>query len=380
MRRRRKGEIGKTALIALVLLCLSLVLLRALRARAPEPTPEAAPAPTQETARTPPGGDDALCLRVWTRGELLSVSAADYLPGVLAGEMPASFSDAALRAQAVAARTYILWKTGHGCAAHPEADVCDEPSCCKAWCGEEELREKWGGDYEANMARMRAAVADTDGWYLSWAGEPIQAVFHAASPGRTEDSANIWQPLPYLVSVESPETAEEVPNYVTEVEVSAETLRETISRARPAADLSGSPEGWIGGVSMSDTGRVAYITLGGAAFTGQEIRQLFGLRSACFTLERTEAGFLFRVTGFGHGVGMSQYGAEVMARGGSTWQEILAHYYPGTTLESLNNDCRSALESAEHFCCAKDDQISFEGGPCPLELPRCSVVSLRLCF
>ncbi len=331
----RRREILRAALIALVLLCVSLLLLRFMREResAPpaEPSAETAAETDGETAaETRAGRDERLLLRVWTKGELLSVSAADYLPGVLAGEMPADFQTEALRAQAVAARTYILWKTAHGCQTHPEADVCDEPSCCKAWRSEDELREKWGADFEANLEKVRAAVADTDGWYLTWEGEPIQAVFHAASPGRTEDSGNIWTALPYLVSVESPETAAEVPDYLTETALSAEAFRDALLRLRPEADFSGDPGSWIGETQWSETGRVASVSIGGARFTGQELRQLFGLRSACFSLERTETGFLFRVTGFGHGVGMSQYGAEVMARGGSTWREILAHYYPGT--------------------------------------------------
>lgn len=336
MRRPGRAARLRTALIALSLLCAALILLRLLHARTPAPPEEmpaeTAPQPTESAAL----GDAGLTLRVWTAGELLTVSAADYLPGVLAGEMPADFHMEALRAQAVAARTYILWKTAHGCATHPEADVCDEPSCCKAWCSEAALREKWGTDYEMNMERLRAAVSDTDGMYLCWEGEPIQAVFHASSPGRTEDSGSIWQPLPYLVSVESPETAADVPNYLTETAVRAETLRETLLRENPAADFSGDPADWIGETTRNASGRVAAVTIGGVAFSGPALRQLFGLRSACFSIERTEDGFLFRVTGFGHGVGMSQYGAEVMAHGGTSWREILAHYYPGTTLAKLN--------------------------------------------
>ena len=330
--KRQGKELRRTALIALVLICLSLILLRALqkRAIAPEPPREETAAPSAETGR-----DAGVTLRVWSQGELREESAADYLPGVLAGEMPADFQTEALRAQAVAARTFILWKTGHGCLSHPEADVCDEPSCCKAWLSADALREKWGADYAENMARVRAAVADTDGWYLCWEGEPIQAVFHASSSGRTEDSGNIWQPLPYLVSVETPETAADVPNFVTEVELSDGALRETVLAARPAADFSGEAAGWFGEISRDGSGRVASVTLGGERFTGAELRQLLGLRSACFTVERGEGGFLFRVTGFGHGVGMSQYGAEVMARDGAAWQEILAHYYPGTTLARI---------------------------------------------
>lgn len=328
----RRRELLRTALIALVLICVSLILLRVLLLRTPAPETETPSPETTARAEAAAGGDAHLTLRVWSEGELRVVSAADYLPGVLAGEMPADFQTEALRAQAVAARTFILWKTAHGCTTHPEADVCDEPSCCKAWCPDDALREKWGGAYAENMARVRAAVEDTDGWYLCWEGEPIQAAFHASSPGRTEDSGNIWQPLPYLVSVESPETAEDVPNYLTEVEVGAEAFRETLLRQAPEADFSGDPSAWVGQTSRNESGRVASVAIGGASFSGAQLRRLFGLRSACFTLEYTGGSFLFRVTGFGHGVGMSQYGAEVMARGGASWREILAHYYPGTTL------------------------------------------------
>lgn len=292
------------------------------------PAPKEIPVPLQ-------GGDKATLLTVWSGDKLVETTAEDYLPGVLAGEMPADFHEAALQAQAVAARTYILYKQGHGCATHPEADVCDDPACCKAWLSEDELRERWGADFAGNMARMCDAVSATDGLYLTYDGEPIQAVFHSSSAGKTESSGNIWSELPYLVSVDSPESEESVPDYVTEVEVSASTLKEAVLAVHPAADFSGEPEEWLGGVYYNDTGRVAYASLGGAAVSGAEIRKMFALRSACFSLEYTDGSFHFTVTGYGHGVGMSQYGANAMAADGSDFQEILAHYYPGTTLSNV---------------------------------------------
>ena len=183
---------------------------------------------------------------------------------------------------------------------------------------------------------MHTAVSETDGVYLSYAGEPIQAVFHSSSAGKTESSANLWKALPYLVSVESPETQADVPNFVTEVEISAETLREAVSKLQPAADFSGEAASWLGGVYYNDTGRVTYASIGGAAVSGAELREMFSLRSTCFTLASTETGFRFCVTGYGHGVGMSQYGAQVMAEQGSTYREILQHYYPGAQLSSLS--------------------------------------------
>ena len=301
----------------------------------PSPTPETAAPETEDAPLPLTGGDNATLLKVWSEGALEEVTAADYLPGVVAGEMPANFQDEALRAQAVAARTYILYQREHGCASHPEADVCDDPACCKAWLSEAALRERWGEDYDANMAKISAAVTNTDGLYLTYGGEPIQAVFHSSSAGRTESSANIWSELPYLVSVDSPESGEDVPDYVTEVEVSADALREAVTTVHPAADFSGEPADWLGGVYYNDTGRVAYASLGGAAVSGTELREMFSLRSASFTLEYTGESFLFTVTGYGHGVGMSQYGANTLAEQGADFQVILEHYYPGTKLSSL---------------------------------------------
>ena len=253
-----------------------------------------------------------------------------YLVGVLAEEMPASFESEALKAQAVAARTYTMY-----CASgpkHPDADVCADPAHCQAWPDEDAMREKWGKNYEKNRALLSAAVEATAGEYLSYEGAPVFAAFHASSAGATEDCGAVWNPRPYLVSVESPESAETVPNYISRLLCAPLDLRDVLLAARPEADLSGAPETWIGPVEHDASGRVASCTLGGVAFGGTELRQLFSLRSTAFTLEYTEGKFCFTVTGNGHGVGMSQYGANVMARDGADYRAILAHYYPGTIL------------------------------------------------
>ena len=267
--------------------------------------------------------DSELAFTVLTEGEVKTVTMSDWLPGVVAGEMPASFEPEALKAQAVAARTYIMYAMGREKPAHPEADVCDDPGCCKAHSTDEALRENWGGDYDANMQKILSAVRSTDGEYMSYGGEVIQAVFHSSSAGRTEDSAAIWQAEPYLVSVESPETADDVPNYVSSVTVSPEDFRETVLAAHPEAEF---------GAVHDASGRVESVDIGGAQVPGTELRTLFELRSTAFALDYTAEGFLFTVTGYGHGVGMSQYGANVMAQDGADYEEILTHYYPGAEL------------------------------------------------
>ena len=263
-------------------------------------------------------------------GETREFTLEDYLLGVVAAEMPASFPDEALKAQAVAARTFALYCAAGG--KHRPADICTDPGCCQAWIDGDRLRENWGADYEANLARIRQAVESTAGQVLVYEGEPVFAAFHSSSAGATEDSGAVWNPRPYLVSVSSPETAGDVPGYLSTLRCSPLDFRDVILSACPEADFSGPEESWIGALHRDASGRVESLELGGAALSGTELRRLFSLRSTAFTLEYAEGAFVFSVTGFGHGVGMSQYGAKVMAQNGADYIQILAHYYPGTTL------------------------------------------------
>ncbi len=316
-------------IVAAALLCLVIALmLPLLFAGGGQAAPEASAEPESAAG----GLDSELSFTVLTADGVETVTMSDWLPGVVAGEMPALFEEEALKAQAVAARTYIMYSMGREKPAHPEADVCDDPACCKAHSTDEELREKWGESYEENMARVLEAVRSTDGEYMSYGGEVIQAVFHSSSAGRTEDSAAIWQAEPYLVSVESPETAEDVPNYVTSVTVSPEDFRAAVLAVHPEAEFGEDPAFWLGAAVRDASGRVESVDIGGTQVPGTELRTIFKLRSTAFTLDYTAEGFLFTVTGYGHGVGMSQYGANVMAEDGADYEEILTHYYPGAEL------------------------------------------------
>ena len=256
-----------------------------------------------------------------------------YLTGVVRGEMPASFEMEALRAQAAAERSYVYYQLAAGRKdAHPDADFCTDHTCCSAYLSETAAREKWGGDFAPWNTRVEQAVSDTDGQVL-YNGRPILAVFHSSSAGRTAAAGDVWSgDLPYLVSVDSPEGEETVPNYYSTVTFTAAEAKEKLLAAHPELKLSGTPDRWFGAAAENGSGRVETVSVGGTDIEGTELRRIFGLRSACFTVAADSESVTFRVTGYGHGVGMSQYGANQLAREGKTWQEILEWYYTGATV------------------------------------------------
>lgn len=280
----------------------------------------------------PPGEiDSARTLRVLDGDTVTEMSFSDYLQGVLRAEMPASFQEDALRAQAVAARTYTYYKMQNGGNHGDTADICTDHSCCQAFLGKEKAADNWGKNAERYEAKIENAVSATDGQVMLYGGAPILAVFHSSSAGETWNSGEVWaQDLPYLQSVSSPE-GEGVPNYYSTVELTEAEFREKFLAARPEADLSGPASGWIRDPVM-DSVHVESVTIGGVSVSGPSVRSIFGLRSASFTAEAGDGKITFYVTGYGHGVGLSQYGANAMAEAGSTWREILEHYYTGVTI------------------------------------------------
>jgi len=263
-------------------------------------------------------------------GTVREMNMGDYLWGVVAAEMPASFEPAALEAQSVAARTYTLWKAEHN-SAHPEADICTDYACCQAWIGKEQAAENWGEHRIQFERKIAAAVAATDGMVICWEGTPIQAVYHSSSDGSTEDAVAVWgSTVPYLLGVETPE-GEEVPNYHTTV-----TLTEKDAAAALAGfgcDLSGEPGAWFQAFLYTENGAVASAQVGGVTVGGSALRGALGLRSASFEVSYNEGIFTFEVTGYGHSVGMSQYGANALAKEGKDWEEIVDWYYTGVTTE-----------------------------------------------
>ena len=288
-----------------------------------------------EEAPDAPLADAQTTITVRTETGVETTTLAEHLPGVLAGEMPALFEKEALKAQAVAARTFILYRMSHHPDRHPGEDICDDPNCCKAFLSTDDMQSKWGSQFQAYYAKMQSAVSETDGQTLRYGGAPIQAVFHSSSAGKTLASSDLWNDCPYLLSVDSPETAADVPDYVTQVIVTPEEFQRVCQEAYPDMAFPDDPAQWLGAPTLNASGRVESSTVCGTAIPGSQMRTMFSLRSSAYTLEYTAAGtFQFTVTGYGHGVGMSQCGANVYAKNGYSYADILAHYYPGTELVS----------------------------------------------
>ena len=268
-------------------------------------------------------------------GEVLTLPLDKYLWRVVAAEMPASFEPEALKAQTVASRTYTLAKMWRTVQNHPDADVCTDINCCQAYIEPDQAAENWGENAQVYTAKIAAAVADTDGVAALYDGAPIQAVFFSSAAGRTVDAVEVWgNAVPYLSGVDSPE-GEEVPNYYSTVQVSAADFSAALAGANLGCDLSGPVESWIGEIRYDEVGLSNSVVIGGAEVPTATLRTLFSLRSSSLSLEAAGDTVTFYVTGYGHGVGMSQYGANALASQGKNWQEILTWYYSGTTVENL---------------------------------------------
>lgn len=247
-----------------------------------------------------------------------------YLTGVLLAEMPVDFSEEALKAQAVVSRTYALRRNTLG-SKHPQGAVCTESSCCQAYRAIEDFLSK--GGTEDMLRKVSQAVELTDNQVLTYNGELIEATYFSCSGGRTEDAVAVWgTEIPYLQAVDSP-GEESATHFVDTAEFSATEFTSLLG-----ISPTGSTSSWLGAVTYTDGGGVDTMVIGGKLLSGTEIRQKMGLRSTAFSMHATADKIYISTRGFGHRVGMSQYGAEAMAVRGSDYQEILSHYYPGTQI------------------------------------------------
>lgn len=257
----------------------------------------------------------SVCL---TDGTELALDA--YLQRVLLGEMPISFEKEALKAQAVAARTYTAKAMAGG---KHGGKLCTDSTCCQAFCDAAAFVSFTPEERE----KAADAVQETDALVLTYDGALIEATFFSCSGGRTEDAVAVWgTDYPYLRSVESP--GEEAAKYDTDSRLVSKRELETALEIT----LSDNAASWAGAVQLTSGGGVETIELGGKRFLGVYLRKALGLRSTAFTVTPEGDALRFDTRGYGHRVGLSQYGANAMAADGADFREILRHYYPGTAL------------------------------------------------
>lgn len=267
-------------------------------------------------------------------GNVVETDTVEYLVGCLACELSPDTPTEALKAQAVAAYTNVIRLKQNPDGKAGDADITDDTRVHQGYFDEQKRREKWGDKFETYTEKFKNAVEEVYGQTVTHDGKPITAAYFSLCAGRTENAQTIWgSDVPYLVSVTS--TGDRLsPNLKTETTLSADEVREKLS-ADPEIQLGDDPAQWISDlqVSESGSGAVATALVGGKTMSGQHLRTLLGLRAPAFSVTYQDGSFHFAVSGNGHFVGMSQYGADYMARQGADYKEILAHYYPNTVLQ-----------------------------------------------
>ncbi len=250
-----------------------------------------------------------------------TVTLRDYVIGVVSAEISPLYSEEAIKAQAVAAHTYALYQTSHN------VQLTDDYKKHQAYISPEEAREKWGDKYEIYSKKITSCTDEVINKVITYDGEIILPAFFALCGGQTENSADIWGgEKPYLVSVVSTgDTLSE--NLTSEVTVSKKDFEKFLS-----LEIQDIP---VINLDCTKAGAVKKFTINSKEFSGNEIQQTFNLKSNNFSVKYTDGKFIFTVTGNGHGVGMSQYGADFMARQGATYEEILKHYYSGVEITEM---------------------------------------------
>lgn len=281
----------------------------------------------QNTEKPPTGTADTITVLL-NDGTIRQMDLDTYLTGVLLGELPTDFELETLKAQAVVARTYALKRYTTG-KKHESGAVCTTSSCCQAYKAPEVFLAN--GGTQAALDRVSSAVLSTSGEVITYDGALIEATYFSCSGGRTEDALAVWgTDIPYLQAVDSP-GEEQATHYKDIVQFSAKEFAE-----RLGIRAQGSPSSWLGQITYTDGGGVDTIVIAGNVFKGTSMRQKLGLRSTAFVIMAVGDNIHIATRGFGHRVGMSQYGAEAMAVKGSTYREILSHYYPGTDLKTYS--------------------------------------------
>ena len=263
-------------------------------------------------------------------GTLLTLAPAEYLVGAVASEMPATWPDQALMAQMIASHSFVLYQKEH-CADPNAGWVSVAPARMEGYLTPEVRTARWGGSAAEWEQKLQALATEGESVLLTYDGSPAAACYHAISQGHTEASQNVWnEALPYLQGVDSPldKTAD---GYAQSVEYTKEQMADALA-ANLGLAPEGDPVGWFGATEWYDTGYVRSIEICGQRIAGVKLRKALGLRSNCFSVSYSDGRFFISTHGYGHGVGLSQWGARLMAEQGADWREILAHYFPGTEI------------------------------------------------
>ena len=255
-----------------------------------------------------------------------NVPLENYVVGVLAGEMPTTFPMEALKAQAVAARTYVLRKIEY--AKEQEYDVVDTVAN-QVYYNNDELKARWKEEYDEKINKIQQAVLETQGEYLTYQGEIVQAFFFSTSTGYTENCEEVFQEsLPYLKSVKSDWEKDVSP-------VFEDSKTFTIEEFYQILNLDANSNFSVQVTKRTSTGRVKTLNINGKDFNATDVTKALGLRSSFFEIQKNDNQIIIHTKGFGHGVGMSQYGAYGMAQNGSNYQEILKYYYQGIEIQKI---------------------------------------------
>lgn len=270
-------------------------------------------------------------------GQIEEIPIDEYLYGVVSAEMPANYEIEALKAQAVAARTYTIYQISNNKGKHRDADICDESICCQAWISKEERMQKWSEEEkEANWKKVVLAVNSTAGQIITYNNKPINAFFHSNSGGITETVANVWNgsDLPYLKSVET-SGEEEYSQYSSEVKIFKTDLIDKIKKEYPDVKINFDEEECIKILDYTESGRVKTVKFGNTEIAGTKVRSIMGLKSTNFSIKINGEDIIFSVKGYGHGVGMSQTGADSMAKQGKSYQDIIKHFYTSVEITTI---------------------------------------------
>ncbi len=267
---------------------------------------------------------------------VLEIDFEEYIVGVVGAEMPAKFNEEALKAQAVAARSYILNKINSGSSHDNGAVVCNDSTHCKAYLTPEQLKANWGSDYDLYYNKIKNCVFETKDCIMIYNGEIVDAVFHSTSSGKTESSVDVWgKPVPYLVSVAS--LGEELsPKFHSSLSLSIDEFKSKLKSSYQTLAWADTDQ-LISSIERSSAGGIINIRFGNTIISGTEFRNLFSLRSTNINFEISDTEITMNVTGNGHGVGMSQYGANYLASQGKNFIEILKSYYSGVEVVKLNS-------------------------------------------